>query len=51
MPWQNIIQENLGCTFSADQVIVGVGSKSLLYAAIQSIEGRCTAPETFMGFL
>ncbi len=35
----------LGCTFSADQVIVGVGSKSLLYAAIQSIEGDVLLPK------
>ena len=35
----NYYSDKLGLTFDGSQVIVGVGSKSLLYAMIQSIEG------------
>jgi aspartate/methionine/tyrosine aminotransferase len=35
----NYYSDKLGLTFDGSQVIVGVGSKSLLYAMIQSIDG------------
>ena len=35
----NYYSGQLGLAFNGSQVIVGVGSKSLLYAMIQSIEG------------
>ncbi len=37
--------EKHGSTFSANQVIVGVGSKSLLFAMIQSIDGDLLLPK------
>lgn len=37
--------EKLGKIFDTDQIIVGVGSKSLLYAMIQSIDGDVLLPK------